>query len=31
LEKWAKETECRGGTLNKQADAFLTYSGASTT
>jgi hypothetical protein len=30
LEKWAKETECRGGTLNKQADAFITYSGAST-
>lgn len=24
LEKWAKETECRGGTQNKQADAFLT-------
>lgn len=28
LEKWAKETECRGGTLNKQADAFVTYTGA---
>lgn len=27
LEKWAKETECRGATLNKQADAFITYSG----
>lgn len=31
LEKWAKETECRGGTLNKQADSFVLYSGASTT
>lgn len=33
LEKWAKETECRGGTLNKQADAFVTFtnSSASTT
>lgn len=31
LEKWAKETECRGGTLNKQADSFKIYSGASTT
>lgn len=32
-EKWAKETECRGGTLNKQADAFVifTNSPASTT
>jgi hypothetical protein len=30
LEKWAKETECRGGTLNKQADSFLIYSGAAT-
>ncbi len=28
LEKWASETECRGGSLNKQADAFITYSGA---
>lgn len=25
LEKWAKETECRGGTLNKQADAFIVF------
>lgn len=24
LEKWALESECRGGTLNKQADAFIT-------
>lgn len=33
LEKWAKETECRGGTLNKQADSFITFtnSPASTT
>ncbi len=33
LEKWAKETECRGSTLNKQADAFVTFtnSPASTT
>lgn len=27
LERWALESECRGGTLNKQADAFLIYSG----
>lgn len=26
LEKWAKESECVGGTTNKQADCFLTYS-----
>ena len=25
LEKWAKETECRGGTLNKQADSFIEF------
>ena len=31
LEKWAKETECRGGTLNKQADAFIVYNGAPAT
>ncbi len=35
LEKWAKETECRGtfsdtSTLNKQADAFIVYGGAAT-
>lgn len=30
-EKWALESECRGSTLNKQADSFLTYSGAPTT
>jgi hypothetical protein len=26
LEKWAQESECVGETLNKQADAFVTYS-----
>src|SRR5262249_14886269 len=31
IEKWAKETECRGDAQNKQADSFLTYSGAPTT
>lgn len=31
LEKWAKETECRGAALNKQADAFIIYSGAPAT
>lgn len=31
LEKWAKESECIGGTANKQADAFYHYSGSSTT
>lgn len=31
LEKWAKESECIGGALNKQADSFLTYTGAVTT
>ena len=25
LEKWAKETESRGGTLNKQADSFIVF------
>ena len=30
LEKWAKESECQGGSLNKQADSFSTYTGAST-
>lgn len=30
IEKWALESECRGGALNKQADSFLLYSGAST-
>lgn len=31
LERWAMESECVGGTLNKQADSFVTYSGAATT
>lgn len=31
IEKWALESECRGGTLNKQADSFVIYSGAATT
>lgn len=31
LERWALESECVGGTLNKQADSFILYSGASTT
>lgn len=31
LEKWAMESECVGGTLNKQADAFIVYSGVATT
>jgi hypothetical protein len=30
LEKWALESECRGGTLNKQADSFIVYSGTQT-
>lgn len=30
IEKWAMESECRGGTLNKQADSFIVYSGSST-
>lgn len=30
-EKWALESECQGGTLNKQLDSFITYSGVSTT
>ncbi len=28
IEKWALESECVGGTLNKQADAFITGTGA---
>jgi len=31
LEKWAKESECVGGTTNKQADSHIVYSGGSTT
>lgn len=30
LEKWALESECVGGTLNKQADSFVLYDGALT-
>lgn len=29
-EKWAMESEARGGTLNKIADSFVTYTGSST-
>lgn len=28
VEKWAKESECIGGSLNKIADSFVAYSGA---
>ena len=28
LERWSLESECVGGTLNKQADAFVTFSQA---
>lgn len=31
LEKWALESDCVGGMLNRQADSFKTYSGVSTT
>ena len=31
VERWALESECRGGTLNKQADCFATYSGPAST
>lgn len=31
LVKWAREDECQGATLNKQADAFVAYTGAPTT
>lgn len=30
LEKWACEDECVAGEMNKQADSFVTYSGAAT-
>lgn len=30
-EKFALESECRGGSVNKQADAFILYNGPSTT
>lgn len=31
LERWAKQSECVGATLNKQADSFIVYSGSATT
>jgi hypothetical protein len=31
IEKWSLESECQGGLLNKQADSFVYYDGASTT
>lgn len=31
LVKWAKETECRAGTLNKNADCFVTFSNSPAT
>ena len=31
LERWAKETDCRGGTNNYLADSYYQYSGVSTT
>lgn len=31
LERWAKESECEGGTTNKNLDSHLIYSGVSTT
>lgn len=31
IEKWAKESECRGETINKMADSFITYTGSATT
>lgn len=30
-EKWAMESECVGGTLNKQLDSFTTWTGSATT
>lgn len=30
-EKWALESECEGGLLNKQADSFIVYDGTATT
>tara|TARA_R110000787_G_scaffold72733_4_gene162155 strand:- start:454 stop:3141 length:2688 start_codon:yes stop_codon:yes gene_type:complete len=30
LEKFSFQNECQGGTLNKQADSFITYSGIAT-
>lgn len=31
LEKWAKQSECVGGEINKQADCFIEYDGVATT
>ena len=31
LEKWAQEVDCRGGSLNKIADAYVTYTGSAIT
>jgi hypothetical protein len=31
LEKWAQETECRGGSLSRLADSHITYTGSATT
>lgn len=31
LERWAKESECVGGTLNKQADSFALFTSATAT
>jgi hypothetical protein len=31
IEKWALESECQGGAVNKCMDSHITYSGASTT
>lgn len=31
FEKWALESECVGGSLNKQADSFVVYSSTATT
>lgn len=31
LEKWAKESECIGGTVNKMADCFVLYQGVAAT
>lgn len=30
LEKWALESECRGGTMNKLADSFIVYNSTAT-
>ena len=31
LEKWALESECQGGAINKLADSFVVYDGSATT